>query len=88
MVAVPFKSPRQQIYLKINKPKLHDKWQKQYGNAPGLSEYMKRVKRKKKKTKSASILSIANSLDQQGQHKLADLIEAKVLTYKEKREKN
>ena len=78
---MPFKSPKQQIYLKINHPKIHDRWQKNYGNAPGLSEYMKRTRKNKKKksTKKSDVqmelLRIAQDLDIKGFSKLADKLE-------------
>ena len=78
---MPFLSPKQQIFMKINHPSIHDRWQKEYGNAKGLSEYMKRVRRKKskksKKNAAAQIalLQLANHLDSEGFTKIADKIE-------------
>lgn len=80
MIIVPFLSPKQQIYLKINKPELHDKWQKEYGNAPGLSEYMKKVHRRKKKTKKSSyelinLIKKSMELENHGFFREADFLE-------------
>ena len=80
MVAVPFKSPKQQVYLKINEPSIHNKWQKEHGNAPGLSEYMKKVHRRKKKTKKSSydlinLIKKSMELEQNGLFKEADILE-------------
>lgn len=74
---MPFKSPRQQIYLKINHPKIHDQWQKEYGNAPGLSEYIKKIHKKKHKKKAdieLRLTKIAQLLDNQGFVKISDNI--------------
>jgi len=78
VVAVPFKSPKQQIYLKINEPEIHDKWQKEHGNAPGLSEYMKKVHRRKNKKSSYDLINLIKQsmqLEKKGFFKEADALE-------------
>ncbi len=79
---MPFKSPKQQIYMKIHHPEIHDRWVEEYGNAPGLSDYLKRVKKNKKrgkkmKTKKAisKLTKISKSLDDKGLFKIADILD-------------
>jgi len=75
----PFKNPPQEIYLRLNEPKVFKKWYKEHGHAPGYSEYLKNRKGKKGKKKvqrtSESIknlLKLAEILDQEQQYIASD----------------
>jgi predicted transcriptional regulator len=75
----PFKNPSQEIYLRLNEPKVFEKFYKEHGHAPGYSEYLKNRKGKKGKKKvqktSESIktlLKLAEILDKEQQYVASD----------------
>jgi len=49
---MPFKSPQQEVYLWIHHPDIARRWYEEYGHAKGYKEYLKKIKRKKKKKTS------------------------------------
>lgn len=75
---MPFVSPKQQIYLKINHPEIHDRWQKEYGNAKGLSKYLKKVRHNKKSQYISDMIQLAYYCDKNQMADLADKIEVKL----------
>jgi hypothetical protein len=47
---MPFSSPQQELFLKINHPDLWRKWYNEHGHAKGYKEYLRKNKRRKKVT--------------------------------------
>lgn len=43
---MPFKSLKQELYLRMNDPKLWKEWVKKYGHAPGYQAYVKKTAKK------------------------------------------
>ena len=46
---MPFRSPEQEIWMRINKPTLWRKWKKKYGSTPQLNSFLEKEGRRKRK---------------------------------------